>query len=84
MFCYMICIVYINLRFIYLKFDQYYRLIYLLVLMSVRSVSEVLKVKNFVLCIFLVCFIKGENLFNIIFKKMQFMRFGKKYFVNLK
>lgn len=44
--------VYINLRFIYLKFDQYYRLIYLLVLMSVRSVSEVLKVKNFVLCIF--------------------------------
>lgn len=52
MFCYMICIVYINLRFIYLKFDQYYRLIYLLVIMSVRSVSEVLKVKNFVLCIF--------------------------------
>lgn len=52
--------------------------------MSARSASEVSKVKNPVLCILRARFIKGENLFNIIFKKMQFMRFGKKYFANLK
>lgn len=52
--------------------------------MSARSASDFSKVKNPVLCILLARFIKGENLFNIIFKKMQSMRFGKKYFANLK
>lgn len=84
MLCYTTCIVHINSRLIHLKFDQHHRLIYLPALMSARSASEVSKVKNPVLCILLARFIKGENLFNIIFKKMQSMRFGKKYFANLK